>query len=57
MFAVSQQICGRKLSTVTYVYKALVAMALHAVFTTILSYFQGYLERVVDRQVEMPNNR
>ena len=53
MFAVSQQIAAENYQPLLMY--TLVAMV-YAVFTTILSYFQGYLERVVDRQVNA-NNR
>lgn len=53
MFAVSQQIAAENYQPLLMY--TLVAMG-YAVFTTILSYFQGYLERVVDRQVNA-NNR
>ena len=53
MFAVSQQIAAENYQPLPMF--TLVAMV-YAVFTTILSYFQGYLERVVDRQVNA-NNR
>ncbi len=53
MFAVSQQIAAENYQPLLMY--TLVAMV-YAVFTTILSYFQGYLERVVDRQVNT-NNR
>ncbi len=53
MFAVSQQIAAENYQSLLMY--TLVAMV-YAVFTTILSYFQGYLERVVDRQVNA-NNR
>ena len=53
MFAVSQQIAAENYHSLLMY--TLVAMV-YAVFTTILSYFQGYLERVVDRQVNA-NNR
>ncbi|GGI64008.1 amino acid ABC transporter permease [Limosilactobacillus caviae] len=53
MFAVSQQIAaGNYQPLLMY---TLVAMV-YAVFTTVLSYLQGYLERIVDRQVNA-NNR
>lgn len=48
MFAVSQQIAAENYQPLLMY--TLVAMV-YAVFTTVLSYFQGYLERVVDRQV------
>lgn len=53
MFAVSQQIAAENYQPLLMY--TLVAMV-YAVFTTVLSYFQGYLERVVDRQVNA-NNR
>ena len=53
MFAVSQQIAAENYQPLLMY--TLVAMV-YAVFTTILSYFQGYLERVVDPQVNA-NNR
>ena len=53
MFAVSQQIAAENYQPLLMY--TLVAMV-YAVFTTILSYFQGYLERIVDRQVNA-NNR
>src|SRR5699024_1321275 len=53
MFAVSQQIATEDYQPLLMY--TLVAMV-YAVFTTILSYFQGYLERIVDRQVNA-NNR
>ena len=53
MFAVSQQIAAENYQPLLMY--TLVAMV-YAAFTTILSYFQGYLERVVDRQVNA-NNR
>lgn len=53
MFAVSQQIAAENYQPLLMY--TLVAMV-YAVFTTALSYFQGYLERVVDRQVNA-NNR
>ena len=53
MFAVSQQIAAENYQPLLMY--TLVAMV-YAVFTTILSYFQGYLEWVVDRQVNA-NNR
>ena len=53
MFAVSQQIAAENYQPLLMY--TLVAMV-YAVFTTILSYFQGYRERVVDRQVNA-NNR
>ena len=53
MFAVSQQIAAENYQPLLMY--TLVAMV-YAVFTTILSYFQGYLERVVERQVNA-NNR
>lgn len=53
MFAVSQQIAAENYQPLLMY--TLVAMV-YAVFTTILSYFQGYLEQVVDRQVNA-NNR
>ncbi|MCC4481574.1 amino acid ABC transporter permease [Limosilactobacillus reuteri] len=53
MFAVSQQIAAENYQPLLMY--TLVAMV-YAVFTTILSYFQGYLERVIDRQVNA-NNR
>ncbi len=53
MFAVSQQIAAENYQPLLMY--TLVAMG-YAVFTTVLSYFQGYLERVVDRQVNA-NNR
>ena len=53
MFAVSQQIAAENYQPLLMY--TLVAMV-YAVFTTVLSYFQGYLERVVDRQVDA-NNR
>ena len=53
MFAVSQQIAAENYQPLLMY--TLVAMV-YAVFTTILSYLQGYLERVVDRQVNA-NNR
>ena len=53
MFAVSQQIAAENYQPLLMY--TLVAMV-YAVFTTILSYFQGYLERLVDRQVNA-NNR
>ena len=53
MFAVSQQIAAENYQPLLMY--TLVAM-FYAAFTTILSYFQGYLERVVDRQVNA-NNR
>ena len=53
MFAVSQQIAAENYQPLLMY--TLVAMV-YAVFTTILSYFQGYLDRVVDRQVNA-NNR
>ena len=53
MFAVSQQIAAENYQPLLMY--TLVAMV-YAVITTILSYFQGYLERVVDRQVNA-NNR
>ena len=53
MFAVSQQIAAENYQPLLMY--TLVAMV-YAVFTTMLSYFQGYLERVVDRQVNA-NNR
>ena len=53
MFAVSQQIAAENYQPLLMY--TLVAMV-YAVFTTILSYFQGYLERVVVRQVNA-NNR
>ena len=53
MFAVSQQIAAENYQPLLMY--TLVAMV-YAVFTTILSYFQGYIERVVDRQVN-ENNR
>ena len=53
MFAVSQQIAAENYQPLLMY--TLVAMV-YAVSTTILSYFQGYLERVVDRQVNA-NNR
>ena len=53
MFAVSQQIADENYQPLLMY--TLVAMV-YAAFTTILSYFQGYLERVVDRQVNA-NNR
>ena len=52
MFAVSQQIAAENYQPLLMY--TLVAMV-YAVFTTILSYFQGYLERVVDRQVNAKN--
>ncbi|MCC4396935.1 amino acid ABC transporter permease [Limosilactobacillus reuteri] len=53
MFAVSQQIAAENYQPLLMY--TLVAIV-YAVFTTVLSYFQGYLERVVDRQVNA-NNR
>ncbi|WP_144841363.1 amino acid ABC transporter permease [Limosilactobacillus reuteri] len=53
MFAVSQQIAAENYQPLLMY--TLVAMV-YAVFTTVLYYFQGYLERVVDRQVNA-NNR
>ena len=53
MFAVSQQIAAENYQPLLMY--TLVAMV-YAAITTILSYFQGYLERVVDRQVNA-NNR
>lgn len=53
MFAVSQQIAAENYQPLLMY--TLVAMV-YAAFTTILSYFQGYLERIVDRQVNA-NNR
>ena len=53
MLAVSQQIAAENYQPLLMY--TLVAMV-YAAFTTILSYFQGYLERVVDRQVNA-NNR
>ena len=53
MFAVSQQIAAENYQPLLMY--TLVARV-YAAFTTILSYFQGYLERVVDRQVNA-NNR
>lgn len=53
MFAVSQQIAAENYQPLLMY--TLVAMV-YAAFTTVLSYFQGYLERVVDRQVNA-NNR
>ncbi|MBB1095893.1 amino acid ABC transporter permease [Limosilactobacillus agrestis] len=53
MFAVSQQIAAENYQPLLMY--TLVAIV-YAAFTTILSYFQGYLERVVDRQVNA-NNR
>ena len=53
MFAVSQQIAAENYQPLLMY--TLVAMV-YAAFTTILSYLQGYLERVVDRQVNA-NNR
>lgn len=53
MFAVSQQIAAENYQPLLMY--TLVAMV-YAVFTTILSYLQGYLERIVDRQVNA-NNR
>ena len=53
MFAVSQQIAAENYQPLLMY--TLVAMV-YAAFTTILSYFQGYFERVVDRQVNA-NNR
>ncbi|MBB1070499.1 amino acid ABC transporter permease [Limosilactobacillus sp. RRLNB_1_1] len=53
MFAVSQQIAAENYQPLLMY--TLVAMV-YAVFTTVLSYLQGYLERVVDRQVNA-NNR
>lgn len=53
MFAVSQQIAAENYQPLLMY--TLVAMV-YAVFTTILSYFQGYLERVVDRQVNANKN-
>ncbi|MCC4324834.1 amino acid ABC transporter permease [Limosilactobacillus reuteri] len=53
MFAVSQQIAAENYQPLLMY--TLVAMV-YAVFTTVLSYFQGYLERIVDRQVNA-NNR
>lgn len=53
MFAVSQQIAAENYQPLLMY--TLVAMV-YAAFTTILSYFQGYLERIVDRQVKA-NNR
>ena len=53
MFAVSQQIAAENYQPLLMY--TLVAMV-YAAFTTILSYFQGYIERVVDRQVNA-NNR
>lgn len=53
MFAVSQQIAAENYQPLLMY--TLVAMV-YAVFTTVLSYFQGYLEQVVDRQVNA-NNR
>ncbi|WP_457801611.1 amino acid ABC transporter permease [Limosilactobacillus reuteri] len=53
MFAVSQQIAAENYQPLLMY--TLVAMV-YAVFTTVLSYFQGYLERAVDRQVNA-NNR
>ena len=54
MFAVSQQIAAENYQPLLMY--TLVAMV-YAVFTTVLSYFQGYLERVVDRQVNANNRR
>lgn len=53
MFAVSQQIAAENYQPLLMY--TLVAMV-YAVFTTVLSYLQGYLERIVDRQVNA-NNR
>lgn len=53
MFAVSQQIAAENYQPLLMY--TLVAMV-YAAFTTILSYFQGYLERIVGRQVNA-NNR
>ena len=53
MFAVSQHMAAENYQPLLMY--TLVAMV-YAAFTTILSYFQGYLERVVDRQVNA-NNR
>lgn len=53
MFAVSQQIAAENYQPLLMY--TLVAMV-YAAFTTVLSYFQGYLEQLVDRQVNA-NNR
>lgn len=53
MFAVSQQIAAENYQPLLMY--TLVAMV-YAVFTTVLSCLQGYLERIVDRQVNA-NNR
>ena len=53
MFAVSQQIAAENYQPLLMY---TVVARVYAVLTTILSYFQGYLERVVDRQVNA-NNR
>ncbi|MEY8442402.1 amino acid ABC transporter permease [Lactobacillaceae bacterium 24-114] len=50
MFAVSQQIAAENYQPLLMY--TLVAMV-YAVFTTVLSYLQGYLERLFDRQVNV----